>query len=121
MTNPSKRKGDHAEREIATILAGELGLPVRRKLGAGRSDDAGDLDGLPDVCAQVKNFKDITRAIREAMTGLDDQQANAGSTHAVAFVRRPGGRWIAVMDIPGWSGLYREAIAPQSHTGGNQT
>jgi hypothetical protein len=55
VTNPQKAKGDKAELEIARILHGELGLPVRRKLGAGRSDDAGDdaewrrLEGQADI------------------------------------------------------------------------
>jgi hypothetical protein len=113
MTSPAKRKGDAAELEIARLLALELGLPVRRKLGAGRADDAGDLDGLPSVCAQVKNFRDVTRGINEAMNDLPTQQRHSGAQHAVAFIRRPGGRWVAVMDLAGWCGLYREAMAPE--------
>lgn len=42
MTSPSKRRGDQAERELAKILSDELGVRVRRKLGAGRRDDEGD-------------------------------------------------------------------------------
>jgi hypothetical protein len=110
MPHPSKTKGDTAEREIAAALTLELGLPVRRKLGAGRTDDAGDLDGLPGVAAQVKNYRDITTAIRDALDGLPAQIRHAGANHGVAFIRRPGGRWIAVMDVPGWCGLYREAL-----------
>ena len=34
-----------------------------------------------------------------------------GATHAVAFIRRPGGRWMAVMDVPTWATLWREAVA----------
>jgi hypothetical protein len=45
MGNPSKRKGDQAEREAASLLSDLLGTVVRRKLGAGRLDDCGDLDG----------------------------------------------------------------------------
>ena len=48
MTNPQKAKGDAAEREIATMINALTGWPVRRKLGAGRADDTGDLDGIPD-------------------------------------------------------------------------
>ena len=44
MSHPSKRKGDKAELEAARILAEHLGLPIRRKLGAGRTDDEGDLE-----------------------------------------------------------------------------
>ena len=111
MINPAKAKGDRAELEVARMIADLTGWPVRRKLGAGRADDAGDLDGIPDCTAQVKNFADITRAIREAVDDLPTQRANAGTTHAVAFVRRPGGRWVAVMDVPTWCTWAREALA----------
>ncbi len=109
MSNAAKRKGDAAEREIAKILSDHLGLAVRRKLGAGRSDDEGDIDGVPDTTVQVKNFADITRAIRLGLDDLAAQQRNASTTHGVLFVRRPGGRWIAVMEVEQWCTLWREA------------
>ncbi len=112
MTNPQKAKGDQAEREIAALLNALTGWPVRRKLGAGRADAAGDLDGIPDCCAQVKNYSDITRAIREAIYDLEDQRSHAGTTHAVAFIRRPGGRWIAVQTVEQWATSHREATGP---------
>ena len=114
MTSPSKVKGDRAELECARLLDAELGqlgpTPIRRKLGAGRADDSGDIDGLPGVVVQVKNWKNVNAAIGAAMRDLPTQKANAKATHGVALVRCPGGRWIAVMDLAGWCGLYREAI-----------
>ena len=110
MSNPQKQKGDRAEREIAGILTDLLGVGVRRQLGAGRSDDVGDLDGLPDCTAQVKNYADIARAIREGLAGLERQQQNAGTTHGVLFIRRPGGRWIAVQTVDQWATTFREAL-----------
>lgn len=110
MTNPQKRKGDAAEREIATLLSDQLGWTIRRKLGAGRADDTGDLDGLPHCTVQVKNYRDITRAIREGIAGIEAQQANAGTVFGVVFVRRPGGNWIAVSTVDQWAALYREAL-----------
>lgn len=109
MTNPRKAKGDAAEREIAAHLNALTGWPVRRKLGAGRTDDTGDLDGIPDCTAQVKNYADIGRGVREALADLEDQRANAGTTHAVAFIRRPGGRWIAVQTLEQWATTHMEA------------
>ena len=106
MTNPQKAKGDAAEREIAKILAAELGIDVVRKLGAGRKDDTGDLYGLPLVTAQVKSFADVTRAIREGLADLEVQQANAGTPYGVLFVRRPRGRWIAVQSVEQWCRMY---------------
>lgn len=55
MTNPSKDKGDRAERELAALLTDQLGIPMRRKLGAGRTDDTGDIDGLPGWTTTVIN------------------------------------------------------------------
>lgn len=110
MANPPKRKGDAAEREAAKLLSDLLGFAVRRKLGAGRADDTGDLDGLPDCTAQVKNYADLARAIREGLAGLEVQQATAGTTHGVLLVRRPGGRWIAVQTVEQWATTYREAL-----------
>ena len=111
MTSSAQRKGDKAEREIAAILSDHLGVTVRRKLGAGRKDDEGDLEGLPGVTCEVKSYRDVTAAIRDGLDDLVREQANAGNALGVCFVRRPGGRWIAVMDVPGWCAWYREATA----------
>jgi len=108
--NPQKTKGDSAEREIAKLLDDQLGTGVRRKLGAGRADDTGDLDNLPDCTAQVKNYTDILRAIREGLAGLETQQTNAGTKHAVLFVRRKGGQWIAIQTLEQWTTMYRETL-----------
>jgi ribosomal protein L19E len=110
MANPSKRKGDSAEREIATVLSDGLGFTVRRKLGAGRADDTGDLDGLPDCTAQVKNYADTVRAIREGLAALEVQQRNSGSIYGVLFVRRRGGQWIAVQTVDQWMTNFRDSL-----------
>ena len=112
MAHPSKRKGDGAELEVARLLADLTGWPIRRKLGAGRSDDTGDLDGIPDCCAQVKSYRDVQRAVRECLDESPQQQTNAGTTHGVSFVRRPGGRWFAVQTIEQWATSHREATSP---------
>jgi hypothetical protein len=110
MTSPQKDRGDRGEREIAALIADLTGWKVRRKLGAGRADDTGDLDGVPNTTVQVKNYADTMRGIREALADLPTQQANAGTTHAVAFVRRRGGQWVAVMTVEQWATLAREAV-----------
>lgn len=101
--HPSKRKGDKAELELARQLTELLGVEVRRKLGAGRTDDTGDLAGIPDTTVQAKNYTDILRAIREGLIDLTRQHANANTTHAVLFVRRRGGEWIAIQTLAQWA------------------
>ena len=110
MVNPQKNKGDSAERELAKLLSDLLGFTVRRKLGAGRADDTGDLDGLPDCTAQAKNYADVMRAINQGLKDLEVQQLNAASTHGVLFVRRRGGQWIAIQTLEQWATTFRETI-----------
>lgn len=110
MTNPSKNKGDRGERELAKILSDELGVTVRRKLGAGRKDDVGDLDGLPGVTCQAKNYASVTEAINVGLKDLARNMENSGDPLGVCLVRRPGGRWIAVMDVSQWCAWYRETL-----------
>jgi len=111
VTHPAKRKGDAAELEAARLLAEHTGWPVRRKLGAGRLDDCGDLDGIPQCCVQVKAYRDITRAVREVLDELPTQQTNAGTTFGFGMVRRPGGRWFAVLTLEQVCCLLREATS----------
>jgi Holliday junction resolvase len=111
MTTSSKRKGDVAELELARQLEAELGVRVRRKLGAGRADDVGDIDGLTDTTVEVKAYRDTARAINDAMHDLEREHANSGATFAVAFVKRPRLGWVAVMSVPQWCTLWREATA----------
>jgi hypothetical protein len=113
VTNPSKAKGDKAELEACRILNEQTGFPARRKLGAGRLDDTGDVDGVPQTTIQVKAYRDVTRAVRETLAELPQQQANAGATFAAGLVRRPGGRWFAVMDLEQLATWMREAITPR--------
>ena len=110
MANPQKRKGDNAERELAKLLSDLLGFTVRRKLGAGRADDTGDLHGLPDCTAQAKNYADILRAINQGLKDLEVQQANSGDTHSVLFVRRRGGQWLAIQTVSQWATTFRETL-----------
>jgi len=109
VTHPSKRKGDKYELEAARLLTDHTGWPVRRKLGAGRTDDSGDLDGLPDTCVQVKAYRDVQRAVREVLDELPGQQSNSGCAFGFGMVRRPGGRWFAVMSVEQVCCLLREA------------
>ena len=109
MTNSAKRKGDRAELEVQGILRDLLGVPARRKLGAGRADDMGDIDGVPDTVIQCVSYTDIGRAIREKLPECEAQQVRAGATFGATFVRRPGGRYVVVLSPEQWATYVREA------------
>lgn len=107
MSNPQKRKGDSAEREAADILTSLLGTPVRRKLGAGRQDDTGDLDGVPDHVVQVASWKDTAAAAVQKPRGAEQQRLNANAPHAATLVRFRGGTWRVVLTLEQWAAYIR--------------
>lgn len=109
MANSAKDKGDRAEREAARLIAELTGWPMRRKLGAGRTDDIGDLDGAPSTVIQVANYRDIARALREKVPACVEQQARDGATFGATFIRRPGNEWYVVMTPEQWATYAREA------------
>lgn len=109
MSNPSKAKGDRAEREVQGILRDLLGVPARRALGAGRKDDVGDIHGVPDTVISVANYADIARAIREKLPDVERQREHAGATFAAMFVRRVGGSYVVCMTPEQFATLWREA------------
>lgn len=110
MTGSAKRKGDRAELEIAAILSDLLGKQVRRKLGAGRQDDTGDLDGMQETVVSVADWKDALRAVREKPVEAEQQRENAGVPFAVTFVRLRGGTYRAVMTPEQFTTLWRDAV-----------
>lgn len=109
MANPSKRKGDRAEIEVQGILRDLLGVPARRKLGAGRLDDIGDIDGLPDTVIQVGNIARLSEALREKPRECETQQQRAGATFGATFLRLRGGEFRVVMTPEQFATLWREA------------
>lgn len=110
MTSRQQQKGDRAEREVAQLLSDELGLPVRRAFGAGRGLDEGDLVGLPRVSAQVANYTDLVRAIREKLPEAERQRLNARADFAALFARRYGGSYVVVQTVPSWCAMFRETL-----------
>jgi hypothetical protein len=111
MSNSSKRKGDRAELEVQGLIRDLLGIPARRKLGAGRLDDMGDIDGVDSTCISVVNYNDIARAVREKVPEVEVQAQRMGATFSAVFVRRPGGKYVVVMSPEAWATYWREATA----------
>lgn len=106
--NPAKAKGDRAEREVEKILREHLLVPARRKLGAGRQDDMGDIDGVPRTTIQVCDWRDVARAVREKPVECDDQRRRAGDAHGATFIRLRGGEYRVVLTVEQWAGLWHE-------------
>jgi hypothetical protein len=109
--NPAKARGDRAEREVQGILRELLGLAARRKLGAGRRDDVGDIDGLESTVIQVANWGDLSRCVREKLPETEAQRLRAGAKFAALFCRRRGGSYVVVMTPEMFTDLWREAMA----------
>lgn len=110
MSNPSKRKGDKAELEVQGLIRDLTGYPARRALGAGRQDDMGDIDGVPDTVIQVASYTDLVRAVREKVPACEAQQERAGATFGATFVRRAGGKYVVVLTPEQWATYAREAL-----------
>lgn len=104
-----KRKGDLAEREVLEFLRTQLGDHLVRARLEGLNDH-GDIAGVPYCAVQVKNYADTTRAIREGLAGVYEQQRNAGLSWGCVFVRRRGGRYMVVMSPESWVSMYRDAV-----------
>jgi len=111
VTGPAKKKGDAAEREVATLLNDLLGVPARRKLGAGRADDMGDIDGVPDTCVQVADWRDTNEVLRQKVPACAKQQERMGASFGATFLRRRGGSYIVAMTPEQFAALWREASA----------
>lgn len=109
MANKPKDKGDRAELEAAAICTDLLGLPVRRKLGAGRQDDTGDLDGVPGHVVQVANWADTAAAARIKSKAAEQQRINAGVEHAASMIRFHGGQWRVVLTLEQWARYVKAA------------
>ncbi len=101
----AKDKGDRAEREIASLLSLLLGRPIRRRLGAGRHDDTGDLDGLSGHVLQVADWRDALRAVREKPLAAEQQRHHGAVPHAATLVRLRGGVWRVVLTPEQWARL----------------
>jgi hypothetical protein len=105
VTGTGKRKGDRAEREAAALLTRLLHRPVRRLLGAGRTDDTGDLDNVAGWAIQVADWTDLARAVREKPIDAEVQAAHSGAQHGAALIRLRGGEFRIVMTPQTWATL----------------
>jgi hypothetical protein len=114
MANRAKRKGDRAELEVQALLRDLLGVPARRKLGAGRLDDIGDIDGVDGVTISVVAYgrHDFATAVRVKPLECEEQRVRAGTTFAATFVKLPraGAGFVVVLTPEQWATYVRETL-----------
>ena len=112
--NKQKNKGDKAEREAAELLAEATGFSVRRKLGAGRQDDVGDLDGIPETVIQIASYSNPNVPCLKKPREVEEQRKNAKAKFAASIVRWPRVRgpdkWRVVLTIPQFAKLLMAAL-----------
>ena len=105
MSNPQKRKGDQAERDLVAWMQGH-GYPDARRTRAGWDDDLGDVNpGWPEhrFMLEVKNRKALN-----VNTWLDELAAKVADDgndfeSGLLVVKRPGladpGDWWAIQRV----------------------
>jgi Holliday junction resolvase len=124
----SRNKGAGGERELARLLADELGAVVTRNLVQAREGGA-DLLGVDGWAVEVKRAAKVTRALLRGWWAQAETQAQAaGARPALAFredrgpwlvaVRLadlrpglgpwPGWEWTATLSLTAWCAVVRE-------------
>lgn len=99
MANPSKRKGDRAERDVLAMLLPHM--PTAKRTRAGRQEDEGDI--LTDqFTIQVKDVKNAQWG--KWLEEWDEQHELSGKPYKLLVWKRRGyggkkPRWLAVMDL----------------------
>lgn len=89
----SRRKGAHGERELFALLSAELGVMVRRRLGAARDGGADSLD-VTGWCVEVKR----TERWESQYWQQTLRQAQSCGWRPVLFHRRSREAWRAYVD-----------------------
>lgn len=124
----SRTKGASGEREVARILADELGIQMVRNLAQARNGGS-DLIGLPGWSVEVKRAKAVTAGmVGEWWTQAEAQAIREGKRPALAYRadRQPwrvalrlgdlipalphwqGPDWLAHVSIPAFAAINRE-------------
>ena len=113
--SPSKagRLGAETERMAQDNLRVWLGVPkIRRALGAGRTDDVGDMDGVPHTCIQVTAIADLVTAIRIKLPAVEQQRKNRRVPFAAVLIRRRRSKtpWLFVLSPEMYAKLWKYAV-----------
>jgi hypothetical protein len=115
-----RTKGASGERELAGILAGNLGRVVKRNLGQAR--DGGDditleRQGGGEICIEVKRRGAIAclawmKQCATAAWTKGRRHVHGARNVPVVIMREDGGEWVAMMKLEHFCELVREDLAP---------
>lgn len=112
MTSRQAIKGGIFERSVFAYLSDQLGACVVRPRVT--TDDVGDIHVHPLLVLEVKNYTDLARAVRTALSELPRERAAAGLPHGAVVVKRHGkadpARQLVVMELDAAVALWREAM-----------
>lgn len=99
------RKGSDFERQVAVILADELGLKVQRTLLSGIRGE-GDIQGIPNLHLECKRQEQTRLA-----TWFEKEQPKAEGKPFCLIHKRNREQIFVTMSLQDWIKLFREAIA----------
>ena len=104
-------KGPVREREVAAIFQASGFTKARRALGAGRKDDVGDIDGVPNLCIQVAGRKTgLAAVIDEKLPATEQQRLNRGTVFTSLWVRMDRKPFIVVLSPKQFLLLFKYAL-----------
>ena len=107
MSINSKAKGKQGELEWARLCKAE-GYDVRRTAQyCGKTGEAADCVGLPDIYIEVKRVEHLNIHDAMAQAVRDSEAENKGNMPIVAH-RKNGTEWLVTMRAADWFKLYRE-------------
>lgn len=92
MGNISSQRGAQGERDASRLLNDLLfaGIEVvKRKLGAGRAEDTGDLHGLEGFTIQVAARANLGQVLQDKTLECERQQAHAREPFGVTLMKLP--------------------------------
>jgi hypothetical protein len=111
MPRSHKQNGTEAETKVARHLS--WWWPGIKRLAPAGAADQGDLDGVPDLCIQVKAQHRL--ALAGWLDGATEQAARAGKPYAVVVHKRWGrgspGQWYATLTLDDFAQAYSEREA----------
>lgn len=107
----SRAKGAQAERDVVNLIRDLSGHHVVRTRTPGTAADCGDVANLPQTVVEVKAHANIARSISEGIPQARAASERTGQPWPTVWVRRPGGRFVVVMEPDVFLALHREATS----------